>query len=197
MRFIALAAFLAIAVGTAADDTRDIDGQALTPLQPAGRANILFFVMTDCPVSNAYAPEIQRTCREYRSRGVACSLVYEDAGIDATGVRRHLDEYGYEDIPAAIDATRAVAAAAGASVTPTAVVVDRSGDVRYRGRIDNLYADIGRRRRQVTEHYLRDALDAVIAGEPVPVSDTPAIGCHIVPAGAFESPHALSSEEEG
>ena len=97
---------------------------------------------------------------------------------------------GYQGIPAAIDATREVATAAGASVTPTAVVVERGGGVRYRGRIDNLYAALGRTRRTVTDHYLRDALDAVIAGEPVLVPETPAIGCYIVPAGALQRLHS-------
>jgi hypothetical protein len=188
MRSIALTA-LALAAAAAAGDVRDIDGHALDPLQPSGRANVLFFLMTDCPVSNGYAPEIQRTCRDYRSRGVACALLYEDVAIDARDVRQHLEEYGYEGIPAAVDTTRAVATAAGASVTPTAVVVDRGGGVRYRGRIDNLYADLGRRRQQVTEQYLRDALDAVLADQPVPVPETPAIGCHIVPADVLQRVH--------
>jgi hypothetical protein len=177
---------VAVAAAAAVDDVRDIDGHTLTLLRPAGRANVLFFVMTDCPISNAYAPEIQRMCREYRARGVDCALIYEDAGIAENEVRAHLREYAYEDIAAAIDASRDVASAAGASITPTAVLVDSAGRIRYRGRIDNLYAALGRRRRQVTERYLRSALDATLAGRPVPVPETPAIGCHIVPAHVRE-----------
>ncbi len=50
----------------------DIDGRPLKPFEPAGAASLIFFVATDCPVSNSYAPEIQRVCREYGSqrRGV-------------------------------------------------------------------------------------------------------------------------------
>ena len=188
MRSIALATLVLVA-GTAAGDVRDIDGHALTPLGPSGNANVLFFLMTDCPVSNAYAPEIQRTCRDYRSRGVACALIYEDVAIEVRDVRQHLEGYGYRGIPAAIDATRDVATAAGASVTPTAVVVGAGGQIRYRGRIDNLYAALGKTRQKVTEHYLRDALDAVLAHGPVPVRETPAIGCHIVPAGVLKGAH--------
>jgi hypothetical protein len=188
MRSIAFAA-LALAAGTAVGDIHDIDGRPFSPLQPSGSAHVLFFVMTDCPVSNSYAPEVQRTCRDYRSRGVGCSLIYEDVGVDVRRVRQHLDDYGYRNVPAVIDATRDVAAAVDASVTPTAVLVDRDGGIRYRGRIDNFYAALGRTRRQVTERYLRDALDAVLAGKPVPVPETPAIGCHIVPANVLEEAH--------
>jgi AhpC/TSA family len=191
MRSIALAA-LALAAGATSGDIRDIDGRMLTPMSPSGRANVLLFVMTDCPVSNAYAPEIQRVCREYKSRGVACSLIYADVDLDVRGARHHLDQYGYRGIPAAIDATRAVATAAGASMTPTAVVVDRAGGVRYRGRIDDFYVALGRTRRTVTQHYLADALEAVLAGGPVRVPETPPIGCHIVPANMLQRLRASS-----
>ena len=69
---------------------------------------------------------------------------------------------------------------AGATVTPTAVVLDREGAVRYRGRIDDFYAALGKPRRQATTHELRDALDAVLAGKPVAVPEAKALGCYIV-----------------
>ena len=58
----------------------------------------------------------------------------------------------------------AIAERAKATVTPQAVVVGPGGIVKYRGRIDNQYAALGKPRRVVTVHDLRDALDAVLAG---------------------------------
>ena len=159
---------------------RAIDGTVLHPLEPAGVANVLFFIATDCPVANAYAPEIQRICGAYAAKGIACSLVYEDATVTAGEVRKHLDEYRYHGVGAAIDADGSVAAAVHATVTPQAVVVDRFGAVRYSGRIDNLYAALGHPRRVVTAHDLQDALNAVVAGKPVVPSETQTIGCYIV-----------------
>jgi len=165
---------------------RDLDGRPLKPFSPAGKAAVAFFVSTDCPISNSYAPEIQRVCREYGPRGVTCSLMYEDvethpskAHLDQQ-VRRHLGEYGYRDMPAAVDRERIAATFAKASVTPQAVVVDGAGAIRYRGRIDNLYAALGKTRRQVTSHDLRDALDAVLSGRTVPHPETESFGCFIV-----------------
>jgi thiol-disulfide isomerase/thioredoxin len=140
---------------------------------------VLFFVASDCPISNGYAPEIQRLCAEYGRRGVRCSLVYEDVALDPAAMRQHLDEYGYRDMPAAIDSDRTMARRAGASITPEAVLVDAKGNTRYRGRIDNRYAEIGKPRRVVTVHDLRDALEAVLAGKPVAHPETTALGCHI------------------
>jgi hypothetical protein len=161
---------------------RAIDGTILRPLDPAGIASLLVFVATDCPVSNAYAPEIQRICGAYAANGIGCALIYEDASVTARGVRKHLDEYRYGGMTAAIDRDGALAARMGASVTPEAVVVDRRGAIRYRGRIDNFYAALGRPRQTVTAHDLRDALDALVARKAVAASETQAIGCYIVPS---------------
>ena len=179
MRFLMLLVLLS---GVTDGVVHDVHGRRLTPLQPPGLAGVLFFVMTDCPLSNAYAQEIQRLCDVYRDRQqVQCTLVYEDMALTADAARHHLAAYGYAGIPAVIDSERALATAAAVSVTPSAIVVDRQGQVRYRGRIDNLYVALGKTRWQVTEHYLRDAVDSVLANRPVAVSETPAIGCHIVP----------------
>jgi hypothetical protein len=163
----------------------EVSGRTLMPFAPDGRANVVFFVATDCPVSNSYAPEIQRVCRDYRSRGVGCSLMYEDvdthpspAQLDKQ-VRQHLEEYGYDGFSVVVDRERAAATYVKASITPQAFVIDRSGDVRYRGRIDNLYAALGKTRQQVTRHDLRDALDAVLAGRTVLHPETEALGCFI------------------
>ena len=140
---------------------------------------LFLFVQTDCPISNSYAPEIQRICKAYKSKGVSCSLAYEDVRMDLAGMRKHMNDFSYDGIPAVIDSDRAVADRVGAKITPEAVVVDARGAVRYRGRIDNLYASLGKPRRNVTEHDLTDALDAILAGKPVPKPETEALGCFI------------------
>jgi thiol-disulfide isomerase/thioredoxin len=180
-RPVAAAAFgLVILFGTAASaQVRDIEGRPFTPFTPADKARVLVFVATDCPVSNSYAPEIQRVCKAYADKGVSCALAYEDVKVDAGAVRAHLDAYGYRGIPAAIDNDRALADRTRASITPEAVVIDGSGRIRYQGRIDNLYTSLGKTRQVVTEHDLTNALDAVLAGRPVARAKTEAIGCFI------------------
>jgi hypothetical protein len=148
--------------------------------RPAGAAAVLFFISTDCPVSNGYAPEIQRICAAYRRKGVSCTLVYEDVDLKPVAVERHLSEFGYSAMPALIDASRTIARRARATVTPEAVLVDARGAIRYRGRINNFYAALGKPRRQVTENNLVDALDAVLDGRIVSVPETKPLGCFIV-----------------
>jgi hypothetical protein len=159
--------------------TRDIDGRPFAPFTPSSKANVLLFVQTDCPISNSYAPEIQRICKAYESKGVSCSLAYEDVRVDAAAVRKHMKDFAYTGVPATIDDSRAIADRARATITPAAVVVGARGAVLYRGRIDNLYASLGKPRRNVTEHDLTDALDAILASKPVPKPETEALGCFI------------------
>jgi len=146
----------------------------------AVKATLLLFVTSDCPIANFYAPEIQQLCAEYGRKGIGCTLIYEDVGIDDAGIRKHLAEYGYHDMSTAIDRDRSIARRAGASITPQAVLLV-DDQVRYRGRIDNRYEAFGKPRRVVTARDLRDALEAVLAGRPVPNPETPALGCTIVP----------------
>jgi thiol-disulfide isomerase/thioredoxin len=163
----------------AAPGIRDIDGRELHPMHPAGRAEVLFFVTSDCPISNFYAPEIQRICGEYRGKGVSCALVYVDSEMDTAAVRKHLNDFRYASIPAILDIRHTLIDAAGATVTPQAVVIGHDGKVRYSGRIDNFYAGLGKPRRQATTHDLRAALDEMLAGKPVTTPKTEPVGCFI------------------
>ena len=171
---VALAAWTSTGV-----QVRDIDGAWRRPFDPEGPASVLVFVSRDCPVSNGYAPEIQRTCAEFERKGVSCLLIYEDAAIEPAAVRAHLREYRYRGLPAVIDTGGALAARTKATVTPSVAVVGADGAIRYRGRIDNKYVATGKAREAVTSHDLRDAVDAVVAGRPVSHPDTEAFGCYI------------------
>lgn len=159
---------------------RDVDGVVREPLKVAkGHAAALFFVTNDCPVSNYYSHEIRRICDAYAQHGIGCSLVYTDPALTDEQAKRHAQDYGHGAYPKIVDRTHALVKATGAAITPTAVVIRPDGSIAYRGRIDNSYAAIGVQRRVVTEHDLRDALDAVIAGRPVARPEEPAVGCYI------------------
>jgi hypothetical protein len=157
----------------------DIDGISRQPLNVTGKAGVVFFVTNDCPVSNYYSHEMRRICDEYGSKGVACSLVYIDPTLSDADARKHAAEYGHGAYPKIVDRKHDLVKATGATITPEAVVLAPGGKIEYRGRIDNAYAGLGKPRRVVTEHEVRDALDAVITGRPVPKPETGAVGCYI------------------
>ena len=139
---------------------------------------VLIFVSTDCPVSNRYAPEIKRLYDEFTPRGVRFRLVYPNPMDDESAISKHRLAFGYPQI-AERDRDHSLVRAAGAAVTPEAVIVDSRQRVVYRGRIDDRFVELTRERAAPTRQDLRDAITAVLAGTPVSPSQTQAVGCFI------------------
>ena len=152
----------------------DVNGSAVRPLCVHGPAAVLVFVAVDCPISNGYAPELQRVRADYP--GVPFTLVY--AAATPAAAKAHAAAYGYT-WPAVVDPHGLLAARVGATVTPEVAVVADGGRLLYRGRVDDRYAAFGRKRTVATTRELRDALDAVTTGRTVPVALTKAVGCPI------------------
>lgn len=181
-----LAAFALTAVLHPAVRVRDVNGVERTPLKvEKGHAAALFFIANDCPIANYYSHEIHRICDDYAKRGLGCSLVYVEPNLSDAAAAKHAQEYGHGDYPKIVDRTHALVAATGATITPQVIVVKDDESIAYRGRIDNLYAALGRPRRVVTEHDLRDALDDVFSGKPVANRETQAVGCYIPDLSAY------------
>lgn len=155
----------------------DARGGAWRPPADA-KTTVLVFFGHDCPMSNAYVPELARLHASYAPKGVAFALVYADADLAPAAAKAHAADYKLP-FPAVLDPTLALARRHGATVKPEAAVLSATGELLYRGRIDDINADFGKRRAAPTRRELADALDAVLAGRPVAVARTRAIGCDI------------------
>ena len=142
------------------------------------QAIVIFFTTIDCPLSNSYVPEMNRIRQTYSNRGVAFYAVQTDTTIAEAEVRRHARDFAFS-FPVLIDPRQSLVQLAGATATPEVAVLSKSGKVLYLGRIDNRIEDFDKRRSVVTESDLRNALDAVLAGRPVPHARTPVVGCGI------------------
>ena len=156
------------------------------PLIPIGLAPwehtvvVLLFIAPDCPISNAYAPEIARLIDAYSQRGVAFRVVHSDPRVTEDIARKHAKDFNLR-CQVLLDSKQEIARAAGATVTPEAAVLNSKGERVYLGRIDDLFYSFGKRRAAPTTRELRDALDAVLAGQPVAKATAPALGCEIPP----------------
>lgn len=156
----------------------DTNGRLVDPFQGRARATIFIFVRTDCPVTNRYAPVIRQLQQEFAPRGAAFWLVYPDALITTAAILNHDREFQF-DCPALRDPRHELVKLTGAEITPEAVVFLHGKRMVYRGRIDNEYVDFGVTRPAATAHDLADALTAALAGKPVAMARTRAIGCYI------------------
>ena len=156
----------------------DLDGQPRKPLDLSGvKVNVVIFITNDCPIANSYAPEIKSIMGEYSPRGAGFFLVHVDPDVGLEKAKKHAADFGYENTILR-DPRHVLVSELEADVTPEAFVIGKSG-VLYRGRIDDLYADLGKKRRQARTRDLRDALDAVLSGRAVKNPTTTAVGCYI------------------
>jgi peroxiredoxin len=177
-----------LAIGAAAPDFKlpGVDGKDYT-LKSFADARLLLVIFTcnHCPTAQAYEKRIIDLHADYKGKGVALVAISPN---DPKAVR--LDELGYTDLgdsfedmkirakaqkfpfPYLFDGDKQEAAKAyGAMATPQVFLFDQERKLRYVGRIDD--SDV----KTVTSHDTRNALDALLAGKPVPVETTRVFGC--------------------
>jgi hypothetical protein len=160
----------------------DLDGRRVAPFRdPTARGFVFVLARTDCPISNRYAPELQRLHRRFAPKGLVFRLVYPDAGEDVEAIRRHARDFAYP-FAALRDPEHGLVRLVRATVTPEAAVfvAEPPGPrLVYRGRIDDRYVDFGTTRAVPTTRDLEQVLEAVAAGRKVPLRTTAAVGCFI------------------
>jgi hypothetical protein len=148
-----------------------------------GDVVVVIFSSVDCPVANALAPEVQRVAGEAEALGARAYLVHVVPSLQDAEAARHADDHAL-DLPVLVDRDHTLVKALGATTTPEGMVLrfDEGGwSVVYRGRVNDLYAGLGRRRAVVTRNDLREALAAAVDGRDPGFEPEPAVGCLIEP----------------
>jgi peroxiredoxin len=157
----------------------DTAGASHTDAEFKGAEVVLFFITTDCPISNGYVPEMNRIAKDYASRGVRFYGVMTDTSVPVADVRKHVNDFGYV-FPVLLDPTQILVKYTNADTNPETAVIAPHGGMTYLGRIDNRVAGFGTQRPEATQHDLRDAIEATLAARPVAKAVTTPIGCSIV-----------------
>jgi peroxiredoxin len=175
---------------------KDILGATFSLTQVDRDKVIVFaFLGVDCPLAKLYSPRLVELAGKYKSSGVVFIGVESNRQDSATEIAAFAREH---DITFQIlkDLRQTIADRLGATRTPQIVVLDRDRRIRYRGRIDDQFGFLPTNR---TASYhkpnperndLQCAIDELLAGKPVSVSETLAAGCLI---GRNREPAAHSS----
>lgn len=159
---------------------RCLDGSMIEPFSKSTtKAIVLVFIGTDCPIANAYHPKLQELENEFTEKGVEFFLIHSNSDVTLKEAEEHAAKYALT-LPIVLDDNQRIARRAGAKVTPeTFVFVPHQSAPIYRGAIDNLYADYGKKRQVVSEHYLRDCLRELLAGKQITTPETKPLGCFL------------------
>lgn len=165
------------------------DGTPLDPLAgPQGSLVALVFISTECPIANAMAPDLRSLSQHCASGTVEFHPVYPSTWQSCEELAAHAREFGLDagagsSTAPIVDPKLALVKRLGATVVPEAVLLRRDGsggvEILYRGRVNDLYVGIGRRRPSISSNDLRDAIDAAVAGNPLPPPFPKAVGCFI------------------
>ncbi|QDV32715.1 redoxin family protein [Tautonia plasticadhaerens] len=153
-----------------------VDGRPMTLEAPEGGVLAIAFLWTPCPNSNQYSPTLNAIAGEFGTDRVRFVGLFVDADLTDAEVAAHAEEYAL-GFPIGRSGAVRLARELGVGTVPSAVVVDDAGRIRYRGRIDDQFFDLGRRRQVVRSHDLKDAIAALLGGEEVRAPRTEAIGC--------------------
>jgi peroxiredoxin len=134
---------------------------------------VLIFIAVQCPVSNGYNERMEKLAQDYKARGINVVGINANSSDSASDVKDHAAKNNLT-FPILKDSGSKIADLLGATRTPEAYFLDGSNKLLYHGRIDN-----SRDITQVNSTELRDALEATLAGKPVPKSTANAFGCSI------------------
>jgi mono/diheme cytochrome c family protein len=161
----------------------DVDGRPGKLSDYAGRKALVIAVrQIGCPVGERYAPRLARLERELAGRGVDFLFVNPDEFLDPEEVRaKELDGSGGPGAHGfqgryVHDPEQVFGRALGTETTTVCYLLDASRTLRYRGAVDDQYGR-GVILPEPRREFLREAIEAVLAGEPVALAATRAPGC--------------------
>jgi len=172
-RFLSIAAFSTLLIGLGIQLATMLKMNNL-PV-PVRRYVVLFAVNNECPLSRQYAGTIASVVRDYAPAGFEFIMLAVNndslAPLFRNQAMHHLT-----------DRDGRIAAAWAIRKVPSALIAETGhygmSGVVYRGAIDDWAIALGKHRKEVNNHYLRSALDALIQGKQPSPAFTKAIGCY-------------------
>jgi thiol-disulfide isomerase/thioredoxin len=182
LSFIAVAAFAdELGIGSTAPAFRLVNAvdSKLVGFKPGdGKLSVVVFTCNQCPYAKAFEPRLIEIAKRYQSKGITFYAIdsNDDAKYDVETLANMKERALSQNYPFPYlkDTNSQVAREYGARVTPHVFVVDSKGALRYRG-----YVDDSARPDERTNTGLTNALDALLANQPVTTASTKAFGCSI------------------
>jgi peroxiredoxin len=128
-----------------------------------------------CPIVRHAMPALREVSARYASQGVRFLLLNSNIQDNRETIAKEVEEFGYT-YPVLVDTKQKVGEALSVQRTSEVFVIDpKTRKLVYRGPMDDRLSY--ERQRPATKHYLVDALDALLAGQPVKVPYADGVGC--------------------
>jgi peroxiredoxin len=162
-----------VALGaTVADFTLpDINGKSRSLASLKGKkGTLVFFSSARCPMIVSYHERLLKIAQDYQAKGINVVAINSNATESLAEIKQHAAD---NKLPYTVlrDAGAKVADQFNAQVTPEIYLLDAANKLVYHGGVDD-----NRSAELVKNNYLRDALDALLAGKPIERAETRAFG---------------------
>ena len=139
------------------------------------RAVVIMVQGNGCPIVRQALPALAEVRARYQSQGVEFLLLNSNLQDKRELVAREAEEFKI-DFPILLDESQLIGEALGVVRTSEVFVIDPKGwKLAYRGPMDDRLSY--ERQRPAKNHYLTDALDAMLAGKPVTTPHADGVGC--------------------
>jgi mono/diheme cytochrome c family protein len=158
---------------------------------------VVFMVQGNgCPIVRNAMPRFKELRDQYADQGVQFFMLNSNLQDNATTVALEAEEFGY-DIPILIDDSQIIGESLGLVRTGEIFVLDpKTWKVTYHGALDDRLT-YEKQKSEAKEHYLKDAIDDMLAGKSVDVASTDPLGCLInFPEQTARAQHANISYSE-
>lgn len=143
------------------------------------KISVHYFLLTTCPISQKYTYVINQIAEKYSSNPIQFGLIFLDIKNKKQKEEVEMFIQKYQLTPSYIAYPNTnIANKFGATVTPE-VVVMKGTEIMYQGAIDDWFISWGKNKKKAEQHYLINALDALLANTPIWIKKTNAIGCSI------------------
>lgn len=139
---------------------------------------VYIFLGHECPICQKYGHKLRAFDKQFDEQNIELIGIVPLRDIGVSTISEYVELYNF-DFPVLSDRDRILTDVFGAKVTPEIVVVDKTGDLIYRGMIDNWFYALGKYRRVTTEYYLQDVVASYLNGEAIKIKETDPIGCFI------------------
>ncbi len=139
------------------------------------KAVVLALFRASCPISNKLGPELARIEGDYAGKGIGMLLVNTAPEARPEAVAKFVADYGLKS-PVVQDPAQTMLGAFAATTTTEVFVLDAARTLVYRGAVNDQYG-LGYAKETAGTHYLRQALEAVLRGEPPGIEAVSAPGC--------------------
>jgi len=140
---------------------------------------VAIFTCNHCPYAQAYEDRLVEMAQHFDEEGVQFVLINsnDDENYPEDSFEKMIERHNEKSFPFPYcrDESQEVAKAYGALCTPHCFVFNQERHLKYKGRIDDSWQDA----EAATEHNLRDAIAALVAGNEPPAHEVNAIGCSI------------------